>query len=507
MVLFMPVYSFSRTPIVPESVVFQKTTPITSAIAVLGLSLFFASSVFAQSQPSTLTYKVQKGDTLIGLGKRMLKSEAGWREIAEINRLANVHKIKIGQELLVPARNVLVKKQNATVVMTSGKVRVEDHSQKEQNNQRIAEGEILSTGNNGSAIVELKDGSRFKILPDSAVQLSSSRHYLKNKSTEPVSDHWFAGAIRLINGAIEANVTRSKERATPTRVETATAVVGVRGTQFRVKYNEKGAKNKGNNTVEVTEGLVVANNVKQASQSDIAGGYGAIVNPNEKEILVRQLLPAVPKENLPTSVVRSFATQKAIWSFKGLPLAHGYQLQIAKDVKGEQIVKNIDSKSPSFDISELKNGIWYFNIRAIDAVGLAGLDSKQQVTISTGAPPAPPPPPPPPAPAPKPKWTDFVAEKNDLQWHGNYQSGELTFTLRGENIPQTTQISIASNSTLDDAVHLASQNNTVIFNALEPEKKYYVRFSDDLGNASRVYTLSIPYGWGHKTIYIEGVLK
>lgn len=501
----MSVYCFPHIPIIQGRGVSQKTTPIfVAALVTLGLSLSYSSFALAQSQPSTLTYKVQRGDTLIGLGKRMLKSEEGWREIAEINRLPNANKIRVGQKLLVPAQNVLVKKQNATVVMASGTVRVIDAEKKEQSNQRVAEGEILSTGSNGSAVVELKDGSRFKVLPNSTVQLSSSRNYLQNKTSEPVADTWFAGAIRVISGAIEANITRSTERATPTRVETATAVVGVRGTQFRVKYEEKG---KGNSAVEVTEGLVAASNTKQVSQSDISGGYGAIVNPDEKEIMVRQLLPAIPSTSLPQSIVRPFASKKAIWSFKGLPAAHGYELQIAKDAKGEQIVKNIDSKLSSFDVSDLKNGTWYFNLRAVDAMGLAGLDSKQQVTISTGAPPAPPPPPPPPVPAPKPKWTDFVAEKNDLQWHGNYQSGELTFTLRGNNIPKAAKVSIASSASFNDAVHLASENNTVVFYELEAEKRYYVRFSDGLGNTSRTYSFSIPFGWGHKTIYIEDVLR
>ena len=52
--------------------------------------------------------------------------------------------------------------------------------------------------------------------------------------------HWFAGTLRVLRGSVEVFATKVL-RAKPLEVVTPTAVVGVRGTQYRVAFDEDGS--------------------------------------------------------------------------------------------------------------------------------------------------------------------------------------------------------------------------------------------------------------------------
>lgn len=487
---------------------------VLGAAALLCLPPAAAAGTGNTDAPALVKYTVQKGDTLIGIGRRMLKRDDGWHTVAEINRLPNIHRIYTGQRLLVPADNLLAKPQEVRIVQSSGTVSVLDASSDTsdatvtdsravgEQGGSVQEGQVVQTDSNGSAVLQMQDGSRFKVLPDSTVRLLASRNYLKNKNTDAASGSadWFSGIIRVINGALEANVAPSSDKATPTQVQTPTAVVGVRGTQFRVRYQKAQSRN---SAVEVTKGLVAASNTQQASQSDVRGGYGAMIDPAQKAVVVRQLLPAIAQENLPGSIVRQYGSRQAVWSFTGLPQAAGYQLQVARDAEGQQVVKTIRSAAASIDVSSLKDGTWYFNLRAVDSAGLAGMDSYRTVRIST----AQPTPVPTPVPAPVPVWTDSVANSSYLEWKGNYNAASLTFTLTGQWYPQAARVEVADNPQMLSARSYTSQGHQVVFYHLLAGRTYYVRFSDSHDNISRVYSVHIPLGWGQRTGYLQNILR
>lgn len=500
--MFLP---FSRRPV--QSTVAR--TPLTSLFSLcVAAALLAASAAQAEATDAEATgdklvqYTVQQGDTLIGLGKRMLKKADGWQVVARLNRLSDVHRITPGQRLLVPSDILEAQQQAATVVQSVGEVRILDAAGKPVQGSSVAEGQQLQTGSNGSAVVQLQDGSRFKVLPDSAIRLAVSRNYLKNRNTPPAAAaaDWFSGVIRVINGALEANVIPSADKATPTRVQTPTAVVGVRGTEFRVRYAE--GKNQ-NSAVEVTGGLVTADNIRQASRAEVQGGYGAVIDPLQKKAVVRQLLPAIAPEGMPAVVTRQHESGRALWSFTGLEQAKSYRLQIARDAEQQQIIKTIESEGTTIDVSALEDGLWHFNLRAVDTAGLSGLDSQRAVRLAT----VPPTPTPTPVPTPIPLWTERVAENTYLEWNGNYNAATLAFTLAGAWQPQAAHIEVADNPQMRGAATYISTGNHVRIGQLLANRTYYLLFSDARGNTSRVYRIHIPLAWGQKSGFLRDVLK
>lgn len=483
------------------------------------MSLCLANAAQA-TEPNLIPYTVQKGDTMIGLGERMLKHPEGWRALAELNRLKNPHLIRIGQTLMVPSDAVLAKSQRATVEHRSGSVEVLDANRATTNQTaNIEEGQYLRTGKSSSAVLRLADGSQMRVLPESTVQLTTSRNYLKDKSSEPTADNWFAGVVRVLSGALEAKVTKSEARAAKTRVETPTAVVGVRGTEFRVRYEAAGQSAQGNSAVEVTEGLVLAENSAQRTNADLSQGYGAVVDPNRKEVSPVKLLPAIPSQQLPQSIVRKYGSTEAIWRLPQVNGAAGYHVQAYKDASYQTLDYETRSTSTQVDLSPLADGNWHMNVRALDASGLAGYDSKQSVRIETAPKPTPTPTPvptatstPTPTATPVPVyWSQNVSQSSALEWRGNYNAGKLTFTLRGLETPDNTIVSVAEAADMSSATQYATTSNSVQIDNLYDGTRYYLQFSgsntDGLVRKSRVYKVDIPYGWGQQVVYIQQVLR
>jgi ferric-dicitrate binding protein FerR (iron transport regulator) len=141
------------------------------------------------------------------------------------------------------------------------------------------------TGANSSAVVELGDGTQVKLLPQTLADVVNNRDYAMRDASASGSTTWFSGLIRLTQGALETLAARVERRATPLQIETPTSLVGVRGTQFRVAYEDPATRNA---RTEVVEGLVRADNPAQQSGADLPGGTGALINPARARSARRQ---------------------------------------------------------------------------------------------------------------------------------------------------------------------------------------------------------------------------
>ena len=57
-----------------------------------------------QGSTTSETYKVQSGDSLLGLAEKLLGSPDRWREIADLNGIGPPYTLYPGQELKVPEK-------------------------------------------------------------------------------------------------------------------------------------------------------------------------------------------------------------------------------------------------------------------------------------------------------------------------------------------------------------------------------------------------------------------
>lgn len=89
----------------------------------------------------------------------------------------------------------------------------------------LREGDRLTTADGGSAIIKLTDGTRMTIRPNSEIVLSEFK-YKENASDNSMLLQMLRGGLRTITGLI------SKSSPSAARIQTNTATIGIRGTDF-----------------------------------------------------------------------------------------------------------------------------------------------------------------------------------------------------------------------------------------------------------------------------------
>ena len=442
-------------------------------------------SVSALAQTSvkepSLVYTVRQTDNLIKFSRDMLVSPKAWPEVARFNQLKDPDVLSIGQKLNIPLRFLKSKPASGKVISAEGDVTLGGSAM--QAGATLADGAKIKTGANSSAVIELGDGSRVKILPGSLAEIVTNRDYAMRDASKSGSTNWFSGLMRLSEGALEALASKTANRATPLKIETPTSVVGVRGTEFRVAINDplgKAAR------TEVIEGLVRADNPAQASGADLPRGTGAVVKPTEKEVKVVVLLPAPDLSAIPSEVLKP----QGSWPMPALAGASAYTVQIASDAQFDKIVRDLKVSTASADLGSLPNGNWFARVRGIDAVGLEGFNSVKLIAVKDG------------------EWRvvyssmTVVDGKTVLGWDGQQAGGQA---MADSNYTAT----LASDEALTQSavtVRNSDGKPSLVLGDLKPGV-YFIRMQNAAGLRSQTYRFELSGNWAQTEFDKTSVLQ
>jgi hypothetical protein len=472
-----------------------------AAIILVAMGATSSFAWAAMSEPY-VSYTVKPKDTMEGISRILLKQPKQWAEVAKLNGMKNANKLSLGQVINVPRS--LLNMGSQPKVAVPGKIisvqgDVKMGGQSVQVGASVPEGARLETASGSSAIVELGDGSRVQMMPKTLAEVTTQHGYAFRDPSSSASTTWFSGAIRLVSGVMDTLANKQATRLTPLTVTTPTSVIGVRGTQFRVAFEDAAS---GISRTEVLEGKVQADNTVQKANAQLNGGFGAAINPKEREIKVVALLPAIPEAQLPSEIVRSNpqnpGPDRTEWTVGNLAGAVSYRAQFATDEKFALIYSDIKSPTSSIDLSQIPNGKYYARVRGVDPSGIEGFDSAKQIEIKTAAyiPPPPPPPPPPVV----------------LIWPGEISVGAVAdYTPEGMQLKvNTSSVDAPSQLTMQMARDanfsqnlqstLLGKDAKVVLGNLVAGQRSYVRFTatnaQGLVSSSPVFTLDVPDNWG-----------
>lgn len=349
--------------------------PISSLLLALTLATTPAPATAAETM---VEWTVTEGDTLTSLSANLLVSPKAWQEVARINRLPNPALVVPGQVLLIPLRLVKSTAMEARVVSVVGDVRVGGNPVTE--GSPLSEGQALQTGAGSSAVVELGDGSRVQLPASSLAEVVANRQYGAAPGAVPAgagsasgpAANWFAGALRVLRGSIEVFATKVL-RAKPLEVTTPTAVVGVRGTHYRVTVGEAAAQP---TRSEVLEGLVRFERADRVFGADLAAGYGATIDTAVPAPIVKRL-PAAPDLS---AVPARFERPLVRFELPGEALP--VRVQVAQDSAFLKLVS--DQRVPAgtdVRIAGLEDGNWFLRARRVDASELEGFDATRAFVL------------------------------------------------------------------------------------------------------------------------------
>lgn len=335
----------------------------------LGLALALAATAWsaAVAGEPVMSYTVTPNDTLIGLGRSLLVDAAAWPEVARLNALRNPNLITPGQVLQVPLRLLRSAQVPARVLSVEGDVKLDGAPVKA--GDALLQGQTLQTAAASSAVLLLGDGSRIKVAPLTETGLDEHRRFdiRPNALAGESSEGLFASTMRLVRGSIEVLAAKVM-RAKPLEVTTPTAVIGVRGTEYRVHAQ---AARSG---TEVLEGKVRAD-ANDADGADVPAGFGVALLAGVTPTVVA-LPPAPDLSGVPARFERPlvrFATPA-----QDAPV----RVQVAADDKFDRLVRDLRvAAGREVRIAGLEDGTWQMRVRRVDAQGVEGFDALRAFTL------------------------------------------------------------------------------------------------------------------------------
>jgi hypothetical protein len=328
----------------------------------------------ALAQEAVVELTVTRADTMIGLSRQVLVSPQAWREVAALNKLRDPNRINPGQVLRIPQRLMRSSPTPAKLVSMVGDVRVDGAAGVV--GSEVNEGQTLQTAEGASAVLTMADGSRLRVPPSSLAEVAASRTYGGRAATpgaDATTDGWFAGALRVLKGSVEVFATKVL-RAKPLEVITPTAVVGVRGTQFRVSFDE--AANASTRS-EVIEGVVRLEAGKQTPGIDLRAGFGAVNEAGSAAPRVAKLLDAPDLAAVPVLFERPLVR------FKSVAPAEVLRVQVAEDSAFDRIVS--DQRVPAgtdVRVAGLIDARWFLRARRVDEQGIEGFDGTRVFVLA-----------------------------------------------------------------------------------------------------------------------------
>jgi hypothetical protein len=488
----------------------MKKLPVGLTNSAQAAIFFIASLVTSGAAGAAMTepyasYTVKAGDTVPALSRSLLNDASKWGELTRLNAMPSATSVQAGQVIDIPKSLLNLNSQQRVavpgrLVSTVGDVKV--GGQTVQAGVTIPEGSRIETGANGSAIVELGDGSRMQLMPKTLAEVTTQHGYALRDPSSSASTTWFSGAIRLVSGVLDTLANKQASRATPLSIITPTSVVGVRGTHFRVAYEDPAS---GSARSEVLEGAVQTDNPKQNASVRLGTGYGAAVKPDEREIKAVALLAAMPNTALPKEVLRIVGAHSepdyAAWTVGTVPGAQGYHAQFAADDKFTAIVGDFKTASNAVDVKSLANGNYFARVRGIDPAGIEGYDAVQLVEIKSAAPQS------------AALWTRDVAKGASAEYIRN--GVLLRINAKSADTPANVIVQIARDAAFTQGLQSVTLNPAVDASAyllnVPSGQRSYVRFAgvtaQGLAASSPVYTLDVPRYWGSSVVNFAQALQ
>ncbi len=327
----------------------------------LGVTLTMGQPLAAQvtGGDETVSYRVKAGESLYSISDKYLSQRAAYAVVQRLNRIANPYALSPGTLIRIPTRLLKATPLEAQLAAFQGDVRIESGGAVTPPviGMPIRQGTIVQTGRLGFMTLSLSNGSRVTLPSNSRVRILHMRRFLLTGST----DFDFA----LDKGRAETTATPSKDANSRFRLRTPIAVSAVRGTKFRIGYDE----GQGPSLTEVVEGgVAVGANAAPSSSALIPAGFGATAAADGR-VGTEKLLPA-PAVQKPGKLQKGPVVK---FDIAPVPSAQGYHVQLSKDAGFVDMIAETRTVGVQAQFDGIADGNYFVRAMAIAPSGLQGL--------------------------------------------------------------------------------------------------------------------------------------
>lgn len=332
----------------------------------IGLACFLLALIApaAIAQQPTIPYRVGSGEYLIGIADARLidgASPENLQWLRERNNLRNVNRLTPGQILQLPVDRLRLVDEPVRVVDAHGQADLDGATLAP--GTQLTPGQRVRTGTGSGVVLQLADGSRIWVRESTEIQLRSSQ-------TAPGLEY-SATEIDVKTGRIQALVRRL-QNAARFKVNTPSAVLGVRGTEFRASTDQGDAAR-----LEVLQGAVDAAGTSRANEALLVNaGFGTVVERDRAPQPARKLLTAPDVAALPTLQERPVVR----FTLPAIAEASGYRGEVL-DPESARVLISRTSPNGELSFPGLPDGRYALLVRGVDNLGLEGLDARHAFTL------------------------------------------------------------------------------------------------------------------------------
>ncbi|MEZ5738443.1 MAG: FecR domain-containing protein [Burkholderiaceae bacterium] len=314
-----------------------------------------------------IAYRIMPGDTLLGISRKYLRDDVPWQHLRAINLLSNADVLKPGDSLRIPVRWLRRETAVARVISTAGDASSAAGALRPQG--ELVEGDQIRTGTTGVAVIQLPDGTRMQIAPESQVRIERLRRAPIGMPLDAELDVG-QGEVRLTSPDKPAAAQGNSGRRIEVRTPKATAAV--RGTDFRVSAESERA------TSSVLTGIVDWRGRAAGPARALSGGFGSCADASGQTTEPEALLPG-PALSLPDRPLR---TATATLRFAPVPGAAAYRVILSGDEKATSEVTQQLTDTPTAVLTSQRDGPYFLTVRPISRNGVEGFDSRGQLAFA-----------------------------------------------------------------------------------------------------------------------------
>ena len=342
----------------------QTLGKLSGVFIAVGVALSTASVHAAEQKsppgpPATVDVVVKQGDTLVGLGEQLLTQPWRWMQVQKLNRVADPYHLKPGSVLRIPASFLRPVPLNASIESVVGEA---DSSRgKPVAGMQLAANDTVSTAAASYVTLRLPDASRLVVQPESRLRIEQLQRLQGSDAQQ--------SRVEVPEGRVESKVSPQRGPGARYEIRTPTAIIGVRGTEFRTAFDAAQQRAR----VEVTEGVVESN-----AKTRVAAGNGAVVDAQGTRTAA---LPAAPSlEKVPKlferPLLRLPLPVPADSGANAMAEAAAYRLIVA-DARGfTQPLFETTGSGRELRVPGLEDGDYQYRLRAITQEGLEGMDAE-----------------------------------------------------------------------------------------------------------------------------------
>lgn len=306
---------------------------------------------------NVIEYGLRKGESLFTLAQRSLARPESYRVVQRMNRISDPRRIPVGTVLRIPVDLLRAEPLAARIVAVRGDVAVQQGGQRSvpRVGSELAPGASIETGADGFVTMELPNGSRTSMPTRTRLRIARLHRITLTGSIDY--------DLAVDGGKVETSASPlGTDRNNRFRIRTPRALAAVRGTRFRVGYDDD------TSLAEVLEGTVAASSAAVGAETSLTEGIGAVVSPTG-DLATEHLLSA-PDLLQPGRVQTDPTVQLAIAPLSG---ARGYRLQIAEDAGFINVLAEQQNDNPTFAFAGIPNGSHFVRVSALATSGLEGI--------------------------------------------------------------------------------------------------------------------------------------